>query len=98
MIADGSPMLEAHGFRGDEGRGAEEGPGYTARASAPETRCPRIDLAPYMNRLAEVASFLLSGRVVRVVGTVIESIGPPCAIGSVPDSRQMRDLYRVGTG
>lgn len=83
MIADGSPMLEAHGFRGDEGRGAEEGPGYTARASAPETRCPRIDLAPYMNRLAEVASFLLSGRVVRVVGTVIESIGPPCAIGEV---------------
>ena len=30
-----------------------------------------------MSRLGEVASFLLSGRVVRVVGTVIESIGPP---------------------
>ena len=40
-----------------------------------------LTLDPYLDRLHSVNPLVLCGRVSRVVGTVIESVGPPCAIG-----------------
>ncbi len=47
-------------------------------------------LAPYFDRVAELDPAPLSGRVARVVGLLIESIGPPASVGDLCEVRTSR--------
>ena len=81
MIADGSPMLEAHGFRGMRGWGG--GGQVVPHASAPRPLPESTDLAPYMNLAGRGRLFPAQRARGAGGGHVIEFIGSPCAIGEV---------------
>ncbi|HET9369341.1 MAG TPA: FliI/YscN family ATPase [Vicinamibacterales bacterium] len=49
-----------------------------------------IDLAPYVARLTRLDPAPLAGRIVRVVGLVIESEGPPLSVGDICEVRTGR--------
>ncbi|MGH9518819.1 MAG: FliI/YscN family ATPase, partial [Terriglobales bacterium] len=52
-----------------------------AAPEPPETSLP--GLAAYRNRLDQLATWKWSGRVVKSVGQIVESEGPPCSVGEI---------------